>query len=479
MRSTNAKDHVLIVDDMPIYSAVLSSILESEGYTVTCASNGASAIHTAKNLQPQLILLDVKMPGMDGYEVCKALKADDATQDIPIIFVTGADDSEEETLGFALGAADYIAKPIKRAALLARVRAHVRLYRQHTHLVGMFHDVMEFAPDAFILASMDGTIERVNAQAEALFGYPRSELLGKSVETLIPTYWNHHPTMGSQDLHTHLRSAALPCVRKDSSRFPADISLGLLATQGSRLTMAVVRDVSERQRVEWELSQSRQQLRALAAQNEATREGERKHIAREVHDELGQVLTAMRMDLSLLERRFSKKVPDLAEHTRNMKALVDRAIQGVRNVATNLRPSVLDLGLVSALDWLCNEFADHTATICTLHANKQDTTLEESRAVVVFRIAQESLTNISRYAQARRVDMALTHRDHDLVLEVRDDGQGFDLEVESQKKSFGLLGMRERAIALGGHLHIDSAVGQGTVIRLSIPLSIDPTGDSE
>jgi signal transduction histidine kinase len=253
------------------------------------------------------------------------------------------------------------------------------------------------------------------------------------------------------------------------------------ASDGTVLSaVGITHDITERKNAEAatfnldrDLSESRQRLRELAAQNEARREGERKHIAREVHDELGQVLTALRIDISLLSLRFGTLDPALVEKVQDMKGLVDRAILGVRNVAVNLRPTALDMGLTSAVEWLCHEFTRQTTIVSLLHAPEEDIELDETRAVVVFRIVQESLTNITRYAGASQVDVTLGQVGNELRVEVRDNGVGFDLDAATQKKSFGLLGMRERALALGGQVDIASAPGQGTVIAVTIPIDID------
>lgn len=227
--------------------------------------------------------------------------------------------------------------------------------------------------------------------------------------------------------------------------------------------------------VEDGLAATRQQLRELVALNEATREEERKHIAREVHDELGQVLTALRMDMSLLGMRHGPQDAALHAEVQSMKILVDRAILGVRNVATHLRPVALDMGLVPAIEWLCQEFTRTNVLACTLDAQGM-LELDESRAVVIFRIVQESLTNITRYARASAVAVTLSRRGRNLWLEVRDDGCGFDVDAAGQKGSFGLLGMRERAIALGGCLDVASAPGRGTLVSLTIPFTADMIG---
>ena len=243
--------------------------------------------------------------------------------------------------------------------------------------------------------------------------------------------------------------------------------------QGTRLVWdGVMLNITNNKRAEQELFMSRQLLRDLAAEMEVLREEERKYIAREIHDELGQILTALRMDVSLLRLRFPDISAPFPDSVRNMTSLVDRAITAVRSVASDLRPAALDMGLQDALEWLRKEFSDRTGIICSLTMVPDDIELEESRAVAVFRIVQESLTNISRYANASRADIMLTAREGMLEIFIRDNGIGFDpAESAKKKKSYGLLGMRERAIALGGTLQINSNTGKGTEIALTIPLS--------
>jgi signal transduction histidine kinase len=180
-------------------------------------------------------------------------------------------------------------------------------------------------------------------------------------------------------------------------------------------------------------------------------------------------VTALRMDVSLLRLEYAGDNPALLERLKATLGLVDRAIKNVRNVATNLRPAVLDMGLLDSLKWLCNEFTDHSGIPCKLHYTDDYYLIDEPRAVQIFRIMQESLTNIARHAHARQVDVTLRCHGHTLCLDVRDDGIGFDVANQSQK-SFGLLGIRERAIVLGGDVDIMSVLGQGTTVALQIPL---------
>lgn len=479
--SRSPKSVVLVVDDVTENIKLMRAVLVPAGYEVISATDGPTALQMVQTLQPHLILLDVSMPNMDGYAVCSRLKEDESTRHIPVIFVTGKEDADAEARGFAVGAADYITKPIKLPVVRARVKTHLALYGQRRSLEGMFRDVIEFAPDAFILSNTQGHIIQINGRAEQLFGYKRAELIGLPVALLIPQRSRsaHEGDLRAylQQPHGMLTDIGIHGLRRDGTEFPADISLSPMETNRGQLLMAVVRDVTERQKAEMELNESRQRLRDLAAQNETQREEERKHIAREVHDELGQVLTALRMDISLLGMQFGSQNAALLEKVQGMKRLVDLAIQGVRNVVVNLRPTALDMGLVPAIEWLCRDFTERTSMPCVLQAQEEEIDLDETRAVVIFRIVQESLTNITRYAEASRVDINLGRRGNELGVEVRDNGRGFDLAAVDRKNSFGLLGMRERALALGGRVDIASAPGQGTVIGVTIPIDLTTAKD--
>ncbi|MCF8155849.1 MAG: response regulator [Rhodoferax sp.] len=448
---------VLVVDDMDINRKLLETYLVCGGYRVALSSSGVDALEQVQLQRPQLILLDVRMSGMDGYAVCQALKENPQTRDIPVIFITAENTAEAERRAFAAGGADFIARPMHREVTLARVKTHLDAYAQRRSLEGMFRDVLEFAPDAFVLTDVQGKIVQINACAERMFGYARRELQQFSLERLLP-----------QRLKDGY-SAAQGC-RKDGSVFPAEVSFAPLQTNRGILNMAVIRDVSLRKRAESDLKESRQQLRELAAKREANREDERKHIAREVHDELGQILTALRIDLSLLKIQLGNDNPTTERKLQEMKDLVDQGIHAVRNVAVSLRPAALDMGLVPAIEWLCDHHARQSAARIAFESDEENIAIDEVRAIIIFRIVQESLTNIARYAKAARVLVRIEHLAGELCVKVSDDGMGFNVEQVGRNKTFGLLGMRERAIALGGVLDLESSVGGGTRITVRIPM---------
>ena len=219
------------------------------------------------------------------------------------------------------------------------------------------------------------------------------------------------------------------------------------------------------------MNKGREHLRALAAHLQNIREEERARVAREIHDELGQTLTALKMDLSWLASRLPKDQDLLLQKTETMSKLVDTTIQSIWRITAELRPGILDdLGLTAAIEWQAQEFQSRTGIKCRFISGKRNPDLDQDRSIAVFRILQETLTNVARHAQATRVKISLIRMRGDLVLEVRDNGKGISEKDIFRPRSLGLLGMRERAHLFGGKLKIHGAPGNGTSVTLKIPL---------
>ncbi|HWW07722.1 PAS domain S-box protein [Collimonas sp.] len=234
--------------------------------------------------------------------------------------------------------------------------------------------------------------------------------------------------------------------------------------------LAIGKNITVLKETQRRLEESQLLLRQLAARNETAREDERRHLSREIHDELGQCLSALRMNMSVLGLQCKEDDASLQATIRRMITLVDSTIQVVRNLVTSLRPSALDMGIVPALEWLVEEFSNgHPDIHCSWYVAEEDIHLDEKRATEIFRIAQESLTNISRHADATKVRIALERKEGRYLLEVRDNGRGFD-PSQRKKQSFGLLGVRERVLMLGGEIAISSVPNQETIIKVGIPV---------
>jgi signal transduction histidine kinase len=231
------------------------------------------------------------------------------------------------------------------------------------------------------------------------------------------------------------------------------------------------RDITEQKRAEEDLRESREGLRLLAGHLESIREDERSRISREIHDELGQVLTGLKFDLSRLVAKPPEDRAELIERVDTMLQLMDETIRSVRRIATELRPGVLDdLGLEAAIEWQSREFQERTGIRCRFVSTLADAGLPDELATAVFRILQETLTNVARHSGATSVNVALKAIEGRLILTVRDDGKGISEEEAEGRRSLGLLGMRERALLLGGYLTVAGRPGRGTTVVLDVPL---------
>ncbi len=235
----------------------------------------------------------------------------------------------------------------------------------------------------------------------------------------------------------------------------------------------VVWDITENKQIELELGESRAQLRELSAHLESVREEEKARIAREVHDELGQVLTVLKLETSMCELAYAELDGGLRERLDNMKRLIAQLFQLVRDVATALRPPILDAGIGSAVEWQARRFEARTQIPCLVQVPENPPALSDAKAIGLFRILQEALTNVMRHAQAHTVELQLSVEGDELCLRIEDDGVGFDPGATRQGVSFGLVGMRERVLMFGGTLQIDSQPGEGTTLWVRVPLAAE------
>jgi signal transduction histidine kinase len=238
-------------------------------------------------------------------------------------------------------------------------------------------------------------------------------------------------------------------------------------------SIAIQNALAYRQRwsAEADLQESYERLRALTANLELVREEERIQIARELHDQLGQALTAMKFDLAWLTDRLVQKDATLAQKASAVTAQMDTMIKAVRRIATELRPGMLDdLGLAASIEWLAHDFEKRTGIVCEVSVSSPDLPLLRAQSLALFRIFQETLTNVARHAEAQHVEIQLAATSEMVTLQVHDDGRGIQADEIVGLHSLGLLGMRERAQRLGGTFDIQGVPGDGTIVTVSIPL---------
>ena len=365
---------ILLVDDEESNTKLLTAILTLSGFAnLTVCNDPLEVLGLCERQDFGLVILDLNMPKLDGFEVMHLLHGMSPDKQPQILVLTAMVQTKYLERALNEGASDYLAKPFNPVELLARTRN-------------------------LIMA------------------------------------WLYTRSMQERTL---------------------SLEQGL------------------RERTE-ELLRSRQKIRELVSHQERVREHERTCVAREIHDELGQYLTALRMDTALLRNKFVTLNPALVERTDAMKELIDHTIAAVRSLATQLRPAALDLGLASAAEWLVNDFSARAGVECLLDIPEKDLDLSEDLATATFRILQESLTNVTRHARAGMVEIRIDRDADALHMNVRDDGVGFDPQQNSEHKTYGLMGIRERAIMLGGEVHIVSSPGGGTTLTVRLPLFENP-----
>lgn len=368
---------------------------------------------------------------------------------------------------------------------------------------------------AIIQLDPQGQVVSWNAGAERMKGYKEEEILGKHFSVFYP---KEDVTSGKprHNLAEAVRRGQFEDegwrVRKDGSRFWGNVVITALrdskgnlhgfakltrdmterrereealtkakellelrveqrAAVLSRMNEELRVEIAERKKAEEQFKESLDQLRALAARLQNVREEERTVIAREIHDELGQACTAIKMDLALIGRKITKKQTQLRAKINSAMALVDEMIGTLRRIASDLRPRTLDdLGLAAALEWQAQDFERRTGISCRVTLPREVLTLDAERSTAIFRIFQESLTNVARHAQATRVEGQLEIRGDQLLFSVHDNGKGFDPLEAKMRKSLGLVGMQERALLLNGEFQIEGTPGGGTTMNLRIPL---------
>ena len=232
---------------------------------------------------------------------------------------------------------------------------------------------------------------------------------------------------------------------------------------------------------ERQLKESYDKVRQLAAHIQSVREEERTSIAREIHDELGQLLTVLKMDLTFFQKKveqfsFQNTYKEAIQDIQSMSNLIDTTIKSVRKIATELRPEILDeLGLRDAIEWETQMFQNRLGIKCTFNTNVDELDLDRERSTALFRILQETLTNVARHSGAVVVDITLEQQNHDLMLQVADNGKGITEQKSSGEKSLGILGMRERALLIGGEFTINGENGKGTTVTVKVPLNSEST----
>jgi PAS domain S-box-containing protein len=313
----------------------------------------------------------------------------------------------------------------------------------------------------------------VNHATLSQYGYSKEEFLQLGILDLRP---EEEAERFTSTLNTNIRGVHYAGIwkhkKKDGNIIFVDIVTHDFINDGRATRLVLANDITEKYKADEKLKESFKAIRELTEHLQNIREQERAHMAREIHDELGQLLTVLKMDVSWLNKRVSTTEPAIREKFTELLDMLDTTVKTVRRITSELRPTLLDdLGLVAAIEWHLEEFEKRSGISKEFKSSVTEVTIHDSMKIGLFRILQESLTNVARHSQAEKVNVGLDKNNGHIILKITDNGKGFDT-TRNTKKTLGLLGMKERTEMMGGEYHIISKPGEGTVVEVKVPVPI-------
>ena len=344
----------------------------------------------------------------------------------------------------------------------------------------LYRSTLNASPDAIVVVNMDGRIQMVSPSAIKLYLYDNEEqFLGKNIyEFFHPDDIERAKSNMALMFKTQKGTVEYSMLRSTTEVFQAEINGDIIFDSRGHITGMVflIRDITDRKNAELALNSSREQLKEFAAHLQDVREEERVVLAREIHDELGQILVALKIDLGLLNLKVSKtlsggtEVDAILTDFVNLFVLVDSTIKATRKIMTDLRSEVLDLlGFVDAAKLYINNFQERYKIDCNFINTTSELVLNSQQAIALYRILQESLSNVAKHSQSSLVDIHLGQQNENLVLEIIDYGVGFNKNIKSKPDSYGLMGIKERVSLLDGELTITSGIDKGTALKIKMP----------
>jgi PAS domain S-box-containing protein len=479
---------LLIVEDEPIEALHLKNILTELGYDVVgSVMSGEECISLIPSDPPDLVIMDIKLRGaMDGIEAAAELGRN---YGMPVVFATALSDKTSLSRAKEAEPYGYIIKPYDDKNIYTTIEMSLFKHRTDRRLRESelkYRTLFEKSRDSIFMADAAGVITDANGSMANLTGYDRSDIIGMNIADLVSGgEWS--TICGKVREGEYADSREIFLKRNDGSESECLLSCAhIIGADGLDFgCQGIIRDITEHKRLERirdklykdltgrveELRESREELRNLSAHLQSLREAERMQIAREIHDVLGPSLTALKMDLFWTRSRVPRGLDGLFEKIEGMLLLVDSIIDNVRRISSELRPGVLDdLGLRAAIEWYADEFEKRNGIPCRITCDTDDLIIDEMKSITLYRIFQESLTNVIRHARATEVSVILENKGGSLTLTVKDNGTGITEAQINDPTSFGIIGIRERVLSCGGTVFIEGRRGGGTTVRAAVPL---------
>ncbi len=464
---------ILHVDDTDAQRYAISRVLRHAGFEVLEARTGRQALECVARL-PDLVILDVNLPDISGYAVCKQIKANEATSRIPVLHLSATMVSTDARVAGLDGGADgYLVQPVEPDELIATIRALLRVRKAEESLwkseqqYRLFFETNPLA--CWVFSTSDLKILAVNEAAVKQYGYSREEFMSLTFRDISPQEW---AARAGSDVPQFRSASVLQHRKKDGELIDVEEVWAPLHLSGSDARLAIVQDVSEK--LKQEETRRQEELRRLLLERVLrAQEEERQRIARELHDEAGQLMTTLLVGLRAVSD--ARQLKDAKSQAKALRKIASKAVAEVGRLARGLHSSVLDeLGLKDAVHRFTHDYsAVHRVRVDLDFGETPFSRLDDSSQIGLYRIIQEALTNVARHSQAETVSVVFDWHDPLLRLMIRDDGAGFRSRNVGDRpsKHLGIEGMRQRASMLGGTFDITSEPNKGTLIEVRLTLT--------
>ncbi|HAH24034.1 MAG TPA: hypothetical protein DCL77_09810 [Prolixibacteraceae bacterium] len=487
-----ALPNLLIVDDSEVNLLLLESIMKKIDVNLIKANSGFEALEKARGTDVALAIIDVMMPVMDGFDLAVKLNEERLNDKLPVIFLTANYGNERYVFkGYDSGAVDYIVKPINNQILISKINIFLDLYNQKQLAISnaallkesaeelrkvnhalqeseeKYRSYIDNAPDGVFITDEHGNFKEMNEAASVITGYSIGELSQMRFSDLIQKKSSEDGMGYFRELISNgkAKSDLLYNHKNGSKRWWSFEAVKLSDSQ----FLCFSKDITDRKKAERKLHCSLVQLHQLTQHIDQVGENERLIIARELHDDLGQALTAVKIDIGIIKQAVTDQ--EVIAKISKVSELVRETIITVQRLTEKLRPKIIDdLGIEAAMEWYTDDFARRNGIKVILHIDS-GITISPDASLTIFRIMQESLTNISRYAKASLIDIELHKTEEGIGFKIMDNGIGISESQIKSKKSFGLIGMKERSASLGGSFDIYRGNENGTIIKINLPLN--------
>lgn len=470
--------NILVVDDNEGNLLLIKKILKNK-YLVTSSESAKEALILIQKYRFDLILLDIMMPEIDGFQLCKMIKSNPLTVDIPVIFMTAKTDAESLENAFEIGAIDYITKPFNYRELLAKIKNHLRLINSKElikkELIERLHaekkikeqkitlrSILEYSYDAILTLDDQRNILSANISSVKKFEYSNDDFLKLKFEEIIYSENREFVINEIFQVIEFDKHITVECniITKNEKLVPVEININAIKIPNKKIILAIIRDITER-------IENQQKIVSAIFQTE---EKERARFAKDIHDGIGSLLSSANIYLNLIISQNLTKA-EFENYLIYAKGLIDETITSAREIANNLRPTVLNhLGLVESLKTFIEKINNTKKIVVNFNHKNLENQIEKDIEIIIFRIVNELINNTLKHAKAQNIDIEIDNTTDKISIFYKDNGIGFDVKhvLSDNQKGAGLHNIISRIKSISGTFSIVSEKNKGTIVEIVI-----------